>query len=186
MGIFKDDMGREYTIRLLPRTISRVRMATRHHLDVNGDKVFEKEVNLFECMTNGDLVLLDDPYLRSIIVYYLCQADAEKHGLSEGEFLDSILSENTMKSIETALMEAISDFFPDQAEPVRRMTEAKTIIAGAVTSAIDRISAKASFATDALNGEVLDKIVELISETDPSKLSTMSAQELRDLVRPAN
>ena len=183
MGIFKDDAGREYTIVLLPRTISRVRVVTRNHTDANGDVVFDTEINLFECMTNGDLAKLDDPYLRSIVVYYLCREDVERYGISEGEFLDAIVSEKTMKSIEIALLEAISNFFPGQAEAIAKMQVAKEAIANAVTSAIDRASEKAKIATDALSGEVLERIVEIVSETDPSRLSTMSQQELRDLIQ---
>lgn len=183
MGIFKDDKGREYTIKLLPRTISRVRSATRNHIDVNGDVIFEKEINLFECMTNGDLTLLDDHYIRSIVVYYLCKEDVDRYALSEGDFLDSILSEKTMKAIEIALLEAITDFFPDQSESARRMMKAKETIASAVTSAIDRVSLKAKFATDALSGEVLERVIELVSNTDPSKLSSMNLQELQDAIR---
>ncbi len=182
MGMFKDDKGREYAIVLLPRTISRVRMATRNHTDVNGDIVFDTEINLFECMTNGDLARLDDAYLRAIVVYYLCKEDVDRYGISEGEFLDAIVSEKTMKAIEVALLEAISNFFPGQAEAIAKMQAAKAAIANAVTSAIDRASEKAKIATDALSSEVLERIVEIVSESDPSRLFTMNPQELRDLI----
>jgi hypothetical protein len=183
MGIFKDDKEREYVIELLPRTINRVRMITRNHIDVNGDVVFEKEINLFECFSNGDLARLDDPYLRSIVVYHLCNENVKQYNISEGEFLDSILSSKTMKSVEVAFLEAVSDFFPDQAEAVKRMIEAQETIANAVTSVIDRISGKAKIAMDALTPETLDKIVTVISENDPVKLSSMNLQELQELIR---
>lgn len=183
MGMFRDDKGREYTIVLLPRTISRVRMATRNHTDVNGDIIFDTEINLFECMTNGDLARLDDPYLRAIVVYYLCKEDVDRYGISEGEFLDAIVSVKTMKAIEVALLEAISCFFPGQAAAVAKMQKAKETIASAVTSAIDRASEKAKIATDVLTDEMLERIVDVVLENNPSKLSTMSSQELQELIQ---
>ena len=110
MAAFVDTNQRQWQVRISVETVRRVRDLC--------------DVDLLAAL-EGDLLsrLATDPLLLGRVVYAVCRPQAERDGVSEGDFLDA-LAGDAIAEATRALLEALADF---SRSPQERAT-LKTVI----------------------------------------------------------
>ena len=114
MKSFKDCTGRAWTITVNVGTMKRVRALC----GVDLYKIIEIDEN-----NNPSSKLLDqlssDPVLLVDVLYAVCKPDADKLGVSDIEFGESMTGD-TVESATNALLDELVDFFPEAKRQVFR------------------------------------------------------------------
>ena len=101
MAKFKDDSGREWTIRIDVQTIKQVKEAC----DINLGSLQAAP----ECLRQ----LADDPILLCNVLFVLCEEQATKASITDSDF-GRLLAGDVIDRATMALQEAITDFFPQR------------------------------------------------------------------------
>ena len=106
MKVFKDAVGREWTVEVNVQSIKRVRGLL--------------DVDLMDAV-GGDLIerLLGDPVLLCDVVYCLCKPEADERGISDEEF-GRAMAGDAIESATGALLEELVDFFPPKKRALLR------------------------------------------------------------------
>jgi hypothetical protein len=109
MAVFKDSKGREWTVTVDTTTVKPVRAAT--------------EVDLLD--TSGRMLerLADEPSLLVDVLWVLCSDEAKQRGVSDVQFGQALVGDS-IDAATTALMEAVTDFFPSRKRDVLRRASA--------------------------------------------------------------
>ncbi len=180
MSIFYDDTGRDWEILITPRTMFRLKQLTQGHRDIDGEIIFVEPLDLANAATNNALSQLVDVYPRAIAVYLLCKKQAEQRGVSEGEFLDAMLKEESLAGMTDALFAAIEESFPNvkMRETARKIREGEGTRAKIVTSVYDKILTRIGSVADAPPEDEIEKIVETAWSMMPGRSSGNASESV--------
>lgn len=101
MKTFQDNAGRAWTVTINVDAIKRVRTLAK--------------VNLLDVLDDGCKLLAelhDDPVLLVDVLYCVCKPEADTQNVSDEEF-GRAMSGDAILQASTALLEELSDFFPN-------------------------------------------------------------------------
>ena len=101
MKTFSDNAGRTWTVTINVDAVKRVRTLT--------------QINLLDVLDDGCKLLAelhDDPVLLVDVLYCLCKPEADAQHVSDEEFGRG-MSGDAILQASTALLEELSDFFPN-------------------------------------------------------------------------
>lgn len=100
MQQFKDEKNRKWDVTISGLELKKV----KSRLDINLMSVLEDDFALLKEIST-DIVLMGS------ILWVCCEAQADKEGIDEDEFFTGLLGDSIVDA-QTALFEAIADFFP--------------------------------------------------------------------------
>ena len=169
MSIFYDDTGRDWEIQITPKTMYRLKQLTQGHRDTEGNIVFADPVDLANAASNNSLAVIADIYPRSIVVFLLCEKQAKERGITEGEFLDAMLSEKAISEMTDSLLQAIEESFPNA--QVRTLAHkirlGEKTLAKVVTSVHEKILPKSDAEIALSDQEIEEAVTEAIAKAMP-------------------
>lgn len=162
MRTFKDNEGREWTVRVTVDAVKRVRSLC--------------EVDLLAVVSDqGKLLdrLVDDPVLLCDVIYAVCRPEAEKREVSDEAFGRSMAGD-AIDVATQSLLEELADFFPSARRTlIHRVVEKLRRYRGkAMEAALGRLD------DPALDTE-LDRLIER-QMAPPSDGSSLAAPESSD------
>jgi hypothetical protein len=118
MPTFKDSNGREWTIKLDPPTVLRIRSTT---CDVPNCKHLQNGgctgVDLADLTGETQRQLRRDIVLLVNTLYLICQPEAQRQGVTDEQFGASLVGD-AIRRATIAMDEAIADFFPEETRKI--------------------------------------------------------------------
>lgn len=166
MSVFHDRHGVEWLVEINVAQVKRV----RQELEFDLGKLIEDDARPLRDLLDDTVRLVDT-------VYILCRAQAEKRGLDDQQFGESISGES-LEGLGSAFIDALVDFFqPRQGQLLRKMIDkgrlAQRILAERIEVRIDEITPE----------EIAEKA--LMSSASPAS-SQEYAESNRGILRSAN
>ena len=137
MRDFKDSNGLTWTIRVNVNVIEAVKQSLG--VDI-ADLYMETGTRVFS-----------DPVLTVNVLYVCCQAEAEKRGITDVQFGESMIGDAIENGV-MSLMAAVRDFFPTRKHALMnaQLAKAKQISEAAITratAAVESLTPEAYFAS---------------------------------------
>ena len=110
MSVFRDNSNREWLLEINVGAIKRVRSVLSIDLTAMDEQATTR--------------LATDPVLLVDVLWLLCESQAKGRGVSDEDFGRSLVGDS-IDSATTALLEAVTDFFPQQKRSLLRLANQK-------------------------------------------------------------
>ncbi len=162
MKSFTDNKGRTWTLEVTVATVKRVRALCKVDLNsiVELDKNNKPSAELLERLSSDPVLLVD-------VLYAVCKPQADKLGITDEDFGESMAGD-AIEQATTALLEEVIDFFPES----KRMVMQKILFASRRFSEAVRKKLETE-----LNSEFENRVVSALEQLTGSSGTVQASAE---------